>query len=125
MPPDIEPRKNSWPNAFRCAVRGIGWGFRRQRNFAVHLTMALVVQVVAAALGVSLLEWCLLLLCVAAVLVAELFNTALEHLARAITHEQNEELRDALDTSSGAVLLAAAAAALVGCLIFAHRLGWF
>ena len=120
MNSELPPRKNTWMNQFRCAVRGIAWGVRTQRNFAVHLTTALAVQMVAALLGASLVEWCLLMLCVVAVLAAELFNTALEHLARAITQEPNEEVRNALDTSSGAVFMAALGAALVGLLIFAR-----
>ena len=67
-------------------------------------------------------EWCLLILCIATVLTAEMFNTAIEHLARAITPDRHDELRDALDTSSGAVLLASLGAATVGTWIFAARL---
>lgn len=89
----------------------------------MHLVVAAAVFAVAVVLGVSLIEWCVLILCVAAVTIAELFNTALEHLARAVTHEHNEEIRDALDTSSGAVLLVAIGAAIAGSLIFMHRLG--
>ncbi len=89
----------------------------------MHLVVAVLVVIAGAALGVSLIEWCVLILCVAAVTVAELFNTALEHLARAITREDNDEIRDALDTSSGAVLLVAIGAAIAGSLIFIHRLG--
>jgi diacylglycerol kinase len=84
--------------------------------------MAVAVVAAAAALGASLVEWCILILCVAVVLAAELFNTALEHLGRAVTDQENEHVRDALDTAAGAVLVAAVGAAVVGSVIFAHRL---
>lgn len=80
-------------------------------------------------LGVSMAQWCLLAICIAGVLAAELFNTALEMLARAITREFHADIEDALDTSSAAVLVAACGAAVVGTIILGHQfgcvLGWW
>jgi diacylglycerol kinase len=106
-----------WPRKFALAGRGIARAIRGERNFAVHLVAALAVVAAAAALGASRLEWCILIVCMAVVLAAELFNTAIEHLARAITAEENDEIRDALDIASGAVLIASIGAAVVGALI--------
>jgi diacylglycerol kinase len=64
-------------------------------------------------------RWCIYILCVTVVLSAELFNTSIEHLARAVTREQHPEIRDALDIASGAVLMAAIGSACVGTLIIA------
>jgi diacylglycerol kinase len=50
-------------------------------------------------------------------LFAELFNSAIEHLAQAITADHDDHLRDALDISSGAVLVASLGAAAVGVAI--------
>ncbi len=122
MTSPFEPRSNSWASAFCHAARGLAWGVRSQRNFKVHLPIAIAVMIAAAALRASLVEWCLLLLAIATVLAAELFNTAIEHLARAITREQHEELCNALDTASGAVLLASLGAAAVGAVIFLRLL---
>ncbi|MBI3837913.1 MAG: diacylglycerol kinase family protein [Planctomycetia bacterium] len=121
----IDPRHRSWPRKFRRAARGLGWGLRTERNFSVHLVVAAAVVAAAIALDASRLEWCMLVLCVAVVLGAELFNTAIEQLARAVTRDHNEHVRDALDTSSGAVLLTAIGAAIVGSLVFVYRLGCF
>jgi len=85
--------------------------------------MAIAVIVAAAALHVSLAEWCLLILCITAVLAAELFNTALEHLARQVDRDRNPNIGAALDMASGAVLLAAVGSAIVGVLVFGYRLG--
>ena len=124
MNPPFDHRGRSWLGKFRSAGRGVLRALSEQRSsFAVHLVVAGAVVIAGALLRVTLVEWCVLILCVAAVLIAELFNTALEHLARAITRDHNEEIRDALDTSSGAVLLAALGAAIAGSLIFVHRLG--
>jgi diacylglycerol kinase len=122
MTSDHDPRSNSWASAFRHAARGVLWGIRSQRNFKVHLPIAVAVVIAAAVLRADFVEWCLLSLAITTVLAAELFNTAIEHLARAITREQHEELRFALDTASGAVLLTSAGAAAVGAVIFLRLL---
>ncbi len=103
-------------------MRGIVLAVRTQRSFWVHLPVAVVVVVGAALHGVTRVEWAILILCIAIVLAAEAFNTALEHLARAITDDEHEDVRHALDIASGAVLITAIGAATVGSLILLTRL---
>jgi diacylglycerol kinase len=113
----------SWPEKFRDAFRGVWRAVRSERSFAVHAPMALAVAVTAAFVRVSLVEGCLLVLCVTIVLAAEAFNTAVEFLAREITRDERIGIGEALDMASGAVLLASLGSAVVGCAIFAYRLG--
>jgi diacylglycerol kinase len=88
--------------------------------------MAVAVAVVAAVIGVSLIEACLLVLCVTIVITAELFNTALEYLAREVTRNHNLGVAAALQIASGAVLIAALGAAAVGLTIFLdHGVRWW
>ena len=91
----------------------------------VALELVLFVGVIAAALamGMTLVEWAILLVCVTAVLTAEMFNSALESLARALDKSSNPHIRDALDIASAAVLVCAVGAAVVGALIFLRKLG--
>jgi diacylglycerol kinase len=129
MLPDDPTSDRSWVAKFRCAFRGAELGIRGQSSFFVHLFAAAAVVVAGIALQVTRLEWCLLLLCIAGVLTCEMFNSALEATARAITREQNPHLADALDIGSAAVLVASIGAALVGAMIFLDRLlklvGWW
>lgn len=96
---------------------------RGQSSFRVHLVMAAAVVLAAAVLGVTPLEWCVLLVCITAVFAAELFNSAIERLAREVDRNHNPAVGAALDIASGAVLVAALGSALIGCIIFGHRLG--
>ncbi|MGA2259738.1 MAG: diacylglycerol kinase, partial [Thermoguttaceae bacterium] len=95
----------------------------------VHFSVTAAVLVVAAALRMDAVRWCVLLLCIAGVLAAEMFNSALESMARAITAEGNPHIRDTLDIASGAVLTAAFGSIAVGFVLFGHRagqlLGWW
>ena len=74
--------------------------------------------VAGLALGVQAWQWCVLLLCISLVLVTEMFNTALEAMAKAIDPSVNPHIRDALDMGSAAVLLAAAGSVATGAIVF-------
>jgi diacylglycerol kinase len=115
--------RHSFASKLRWAVGGFVWGVRTQSNFVIHLAVAVAVVVTGVLLRVTLLEWSVLALCITVVLVTELFNTAIEHLARAITHEHDDEIRHALDTGAGAVLMASVGSAVTGAIIFINRLG--
>jgi diacylglycerol kinase len=113
----------SWRDKFGSAFAGLWLTIRTERSFAVHLPMAAAVAVVAAVLHVSLVESCILILCVSLVLSAEILNSAIEHLARETSREQRPGIAAALDMSSGAVLVASLGAAAVGTIIFLPKLG--
>ena len=116
-------RRPDWVAKFRHAFRGAKRGIRGESSCFVHFFVAAMVVAGGVALGTTLLEWCLLLLCIAGVLSAEMFNTALERLARAISREHHPDIGQALDISSAAVLIAALGSALVGTIVLGNRLG--
>jgi diacylglycerol kinase len=127
-PPDtpVPPRQGEprrWRDKFREALRGIKFGVRGQSSFFVHFFFAALVVAAALVLHCQLIEICVLLGCIAMVLVAELFNTAIETLFRGLDEEARDRVWPCLDISAGAVLLASSFAAVIGTLIFASRLG--
>ncbi len=128
---DLMPRASRslvgrWKKKFACALSGIAVGVRDQNSFYVHFPATLAVVAMASWLQVSQGEWLALIVCITIVFSAELFNSAIEHLARAITREENPEIRDALDVASGAVLVAAIGAAVVGLMVLGRPLfEWF
>jgi diacylglycerol kinase len=96
-------------------------GVRGQSSFFVHFFVAAAVLATAAVLHVSRAEWCMLILCITIVMAAEMFNSSLESMARAITDEWSPHLRNALDIASTAVLVAAIGASVVGAIILGSR----
>ena len=122
--PVMNRLRSGWYAKFRNAFRGVALGIRGESSFKVHFFFAAAVLVAGAALRLPhLSQWCLLLLCIALVLSAELFNSALERMARAVSDREDEHLRAALDVGSAAVLAASLGAAAIGALIFLARLG--
>jgi diacylglycerol kinase len=122
-----EPRRprRSWATKFRAAFRGLKWGVRGHSSFAVHFFFTAVVLAAAAVLRCDLVEWCLLLGCIGAVLTAELFNSAVETLFRGLDEATRERVWPCLDISAGAVLLASIVASLIGGLVFLSKLSAF
>jgi diacylglycerol kinase len=118
---EFHPRDRTWRQKFRDAFRGLRCGVQDQSSFHVHFAVAVAVVAAAAVLRASCLEWAVLLLCVTVVIVAEMFNTALEHLAKAIDRTHNPHLGNALDIGSAAVLLTACGALAVGALVLFLR----
>jgi diacylglycerol kinase len=114
--------RRPWSSKFSDAFRGWRDAMRGQSSFSIHFAAALAVLVAAAILRVDPIEWCLLIGCIAVVFVAELFNTSLELLAKAITAEQHPAIRQALDVAAAAVLFAACGSAVVGAIVFARRI---
>src|SRR4051794_31399389 len=88
----------------------------------VHFAVALSVLPLGVALGVTRFELLALLLSVSFVLIAEMFNTALEKAIDVATNSFDPLARIAKDVAAGAVLVAAVNAAFVGYLVFAERL---
>jgi len=119
---DSQSTAARWKRKFACALRGVAVGIRGQNSFLVHFPAAIVVFAAAWWLRVTHAEWLALVLCVTIVIAAELFNSAIEHLARAITRDEHPEIRDALDIASGAVLVASLGASLVGVLVLVQHL---
>ena len=128
MMPDDSPKQRdqfhrqlrndrSWIERFGVACRGSKVAVRAEASFFVHLFMTVVVLLAGAALGISRLEWCLIIICIMTALSMELLNTSIERVAKAITPEANRDIRDALDIASGAVLVAAIGAAILGFLV--------
>ncbi len=117
-------RQSGWYAKFRNAFRGLGLGVRGESSFRVHFFFAGAVLLAGLVLRLDdLRQWCLLLVCITMVLAAELFNSALERMARAVSDRHDANLGAALDIGSAAVLTASLGASAVGAVIFLARLG--
>lgn len=111
---------------FRYAFWGLAHLWREQLNVKVHATATILVIGLGFFLQVSRLDWLALILAIGLVLTAEALNTAIEHLADAVTTEQHPLIGKAKDVGAGAVLLAAITAALVAVLVYVPYLReWF
>jgi len=104
------------------ALRGIKLGFRAYSSFFVQFFFAAVVLAAGLVLHCSRLEWCILIGCIASVLCADLFHSAVETIVGGLDRAAKGRAHAALDMAAGALLLARVAAAVIGGIILFSRL---
>jgi len=112
----------SFWTSLRCAATGIGEAFRSQRNIRIQFAMTLITVVCGFAFQISRLEWCLITLSIAGVLVTEMINTSIEAVVDLASPEHHDLARTAKDVAAGAVLCAAGTAVVIGLLVFVPHL---
>ena len=110
-------------NCFKHAFRGIYSGFK-ERNMIFHGLVAALVVSIGFLIQLTKTEWYIVLIFMALVLSAELFNTAIEELADIARYENNLKFnatKRIRDLSAGAVLVISMAATIVGGWIFLSK----
>ena len=108
--------------SFNYAFEGVIHVVRNQRNMRLHFGAALIVLPLGLVFGVSRLEMLVLILAVGFVIVAEMFNTAVEMALDVATSSFDPRARIAKDVAAGTVLVAAVTAVLVAYLVLGTHL---
>ncbi len=103
---------------FGYAMRGIVRALREEVSLRVMLGCFVCVIAAGILLGVTLLEWAVLMLCCGAVLALELLNTAIERAVDLASPGKCPLAGAAKDIAAGAVLVISLFAAAVGLIIF-------
>lgn len=118
QPKGALPRQGSLRWSFTWAFEGIVYVLRTQRNMRIHMGAGFLALVLALLLGVTRLEFIAVLGAVSLVLIAEMFNTAIEAAIDALVTHYHPLVKVAKDVSAGAVLVATANALAVAYLVF-------
>lgn len=110
---------------FGCAFRGITEAIAIDNSFKYHFIAAVLAIAAGLILRISEAEWIAVIIVIAMVLVAEMFNTVCEIMMKMYTNEYHELVKKLLDISAGAVLFASIAAFIVGIIICSNNFGNF
>lgn len=114
--------------AFACAFRGIAALLRDEPHTRFHLVATVASVALGWWLGLCGGEWVAIVLAAGLVWTAEALNTAIEHLADVLHPGQHPGIGRVKDIAAAAVLLASAAAAVTGLIVFGPHLaalaGW-
>lgn len=106
--------------SFIYAARGLRVA-ARGRNMRIHMASAVAAITTGTLLDISVEEWCVIILAIAEVLMAETLNTAIEALCDRMCPRHDSAIGRVKDLSAGAVLVIAAGAFLCGAMIFIPR----
>ncbi len=108
--------------SFGYAFEGVAYILRTQRNARIEIAVAIAAVLLAVWLGISAIEWAVLVLAIVIVLAFEWMNTALELAVSLASPGAHPSAKAAKDVAAACVLLGAVASVLVGLLLFMPRL---
>ena len=108
--------------SFGHAWRGIKYCLANEQNFKLHLAAGSAAIVLAFFLKCTVVEWMIILLCIALVICLEMLNSAMEKFCDMKLKDFHPEIRFIKDIAAGAVLIAAAIAVVCGGIIFLPKL---
>jgi diacylglycerol kinase (ATP) len=108
--------------SIRFAVRGIATMLKTQHNAWLHAIATVLVLAAGLVLGLSVSEWCWIILAITAGWTAEALNTAFEFLTDVASPDFHPIAEKAKDVAAGAVLLAACGSVVIGVLVLGPHL---
>jgi diacylglycerol kinase len=113
--------KQTLAKAFLSAFRGIGHA-AQQRSFLIQLSIGILAIILSFVFIMSRIERIIIVMLVALVLGAEMFNSALEYLLDVISRNHDPMIATVKELMAGVVLVFSLAALIVGFWIFSHAL---
>ena len=108
--------------SFAYAINGIVYFFANDRNGRIHLAAAVWVTIAGIYFNISVMEWMILLLCIALVISMEMLNHALENICDSVHTAHHPLIKTAKDVAAAAVLCSAVISAVIGMLIFVPKI---
>ena len=104
--------------AFKCAFNGVKHAVFTQRNFKIHIIVALLALIMSIAFKLELTEFAIVVICIFLVFAFELVNTAIESIVDLVSPDWNLLAKHAKDCAAGAVLLVSFMSVIVALVIF-------
>ena len=108
--------------SFGYAFEGVAYILRTQQNARIELAIAIVAVALAAWLGITPVEWAVLVVTIALVTALEWVNTSLELAVSLASPERHPSAKAAKDVAAACVLLGATTSVVVAVLLFAPKL---
>jgi diacylglycerol kinase len=109
--------------SFKLALEGLGFIFKTERNMKIHCIFAVLAIICAFSFKISEIEFIFVIFAIALVMIVEAANTAFELLLDFVHgDEYHPDVKLLKDIVAGGVLIAAANAFVIGCIIFVPKI---
>ncbi len=118
------PRKKDILQPFRVAMSGVVYTFKTQRHMRFHLYVVLIVLLLGMFVNLALREMMVLLFTISLVVIAEMFNSAIEATVDLVQPNYHPLAKFAKDIAAGAVLITTIIALVVGGLLILGDNRW-
>lgn len=112
------PVDDGLASKFRHAYDGFFQALRSERNLRIHCIIAVVALSLCFVLHVPAWGWVAVILCIGAVIAAELGNTALETIVDLVHPDYHELAKRAKDIAAAFVLVLAFISVAVGLIVY-------
>lgn len=114
--------KRTFITSVKDCINGLNFIIISEHNFKREIILAMLALIASYILKVSRIEFIVILLSIALVIVSEIFNTAIEKTVDLCTREYNEIARIAKDVSAFAVFTMCFFALVIGIIIFIPKI---
>ncbi len=111
-------KKYTLQEAFHFAFDGFRYAMQTQRNLRIQLIAGILIILLSTFLPMERIEWVVLFILIALVIVSEILNTAIEKTIDLIVTEYNPLAKTIKDLSAAAVLFIAITSVIVGLIIY-------
>lgn len=122
MPENLKP--TGFIQSCRKACRGVAYSLKTEKHLRFHFFASAIVISFSLYLRLAREDWLFVIYAMGSVIVAELFNTALERAVDIVQPSYHPIAGIAKDIASGAVLVTAVQAIIIGIIVFTPYLGF-
>lgn len=114
---------NNFLKSINFALRGLRLMIKSQKNFRRQLLFAFIIFIFAWLLKFNYIEFCLIIISVSLVLLAEMLNSVIEFTIDSYTKNKYSKLVEmAKDMAAGTVLFATIISTILGSILFIHKI---
>lgn len=114
-------KNKSLIDSFNNALSGIIATVRSERNMKIHLTAAALVLILSLFYDLTRVEFVIVCINIAIVIICELFNTAIEVIIDTVIDVYHPKAKIVKDTAAGAVFISALLSLITAYMIFFDR----
>ncbi len=114
-------KNKSLIDSFNNALSGIIATVRSERNMKIHLTAAALVLILSLFYDLTRVEFVIICIAIAIVIICELFNTAIEVIIDTVIDVYHPKAKIVKDTAAGAVFISALLSMITAYMIFFDR----
>ena len=109
-------------NSLKNSINGYIYAYTNEQSLTIHAILTILVLLSGFYFNISKMQWAILVVVMAMVIIAELLNTAIEATVDLITKEYNELAKIAKDCASAAVFTASILAAGLYLYVFLPKI---
>ena len=115
-------KRRTFLDSLKDCINGLSFIMISEHNFKREVVLAIITLIISYVLEVNRIEFMIILIVISLVIVAEIFNTAIEKTVDLYTREYNEIAKLSKDISAFAVFTMCFFALIIGLIIFVPKM---